>query len=67
MNCAHDERLGGPDPCGRMTGPGPMPDMRRLSWLMGEGSAVEHGPVGAPGEGVGGRGYLWAWTALSIG
>ena len=33
---------------------------------MGEGSAVEHGPVGAPGEGVGGWGYLWAWTTLSI-
>ena len=34
---------------------------------MREGSAVEHGLPGAPGEGEGGRGYLWAWTALSVG
>lgn len=45
MNCARDERLGGPDPCGRM------PDMRRLSWLMGEGGAWAcRGPWGRGGR-----------------
>lgn len=44
-----------------------VPGVRRLSWLMGGGSAVECGPAeGILGRELG-RGYLWAGTALSSG